>query len=271
MELRERNRGELYVELVQRRLMRFAAWMEDRGVICLSKVDHQNLRKFLDETLKGRAASYQRCWWTSVKGLLNFHEHPLGTKFHYYATGRDREVHWMTPAQMDFLLSQKLTPREGLMVCAGLYAGLRRCEVLRLTMADLYIAWRTGELSVYGKRKVRSVPIHPDFRLAIQTYLSSVGYGPGERALQICPKHYNAIMRGLGRRTGVPCQSHVLRRSFIRFLNSKRVPMPTIMAISGHSNQETTMAYICAPMDDMKEAVMEIPSRHAQKTVQMTT
>jgi len=63
----------------------------------------------------------------------------------------------------------------------------------------------------------------------------------------------------------------VLRRSFIRFLNSKGVPLPTIMAISGHSNQETTMAYIGAPMDDMREAVMEIPSRLVREGVQITT
>jgi len=130
--------------------------------------------------------------------------------------------------------------------------------VLRLTMADLYIAWQSGEMSVFGKRKVRSVPIHPDFRLAIEAYLGSVDYGPGERALQVCPKYYNTIMRELGRRTGIPCQAHVLRRSFIRFLNSKRVPMPTIMAIAGHSNQETTMRYIGQPMDDMREAIEQI-------------
>jgi len=157
-DMRERNRSAGYIEMVDGRLSYFAVWMEGHGVTCLSGVDHQNLRVFLDESLKGKAASYQRYCWTILKGFLQFQEHSLGKKFHYYATGRQREVRWISAEQMDFLLTQKLTPREGLMVCAGLYAGLRRCEVLRLTMADLYIAWQTGKASIYGKGRAGLCP-----------------------------------------------------------------------------------------------------------------
>ena len=270
-EMRERNRCLGYIEMLEGRLGHFAAWMEEHDVACLSKIDHENLSQYIAETFKGKAASYQRYCWNVLKSFLRFHKLELGDKYHYWATGRDRQVKWIDPAQMDFLLRQKLTAREGVMVCAGLYAGLRRIEVLRLTMADFYIAWQTGKLSVWAKGKVRSVPVHPDLREAIEVYLGSVDYGPGERALQIHEDTYNVILRRLERRTGIPCQSHVLRRSFLRFLNSKGVPLPTISAIAGHSTSETTLRYIGAPMDDMQEAILQVPSRHVRQTVQILT
>lgn len=258
--------------MLEGRLGHFAAWMERQGITCLSDVGHENLSQYIAETFKGKAASYQTYCWNVLKGFLRFNRHALGDKYHYWATGRDRQVRWLDEEQTDFLLSQKLTPAEGLIVCAGLYAGLRRIEVLRLKMADLYIAWQTGRLSVWAKGKVRPIPVHPDFRLAIEVYLGSVDYGPGEQALQMHEDHYNVILRRLERRTGVPCgASHVLRRTFLRFLNSKGVPLPTISAIAGHSSSEMTLRYIGAPMDDMQEAVLRIPSRLVRPAVQIMT
>jgi len=270
-EMRERNRCPGYIEMLEGRLKHFVTWMEEHRITCLSGVDYENLSEYIAETFKGKAASYQRYCWNVLKSFLRFHNHNLGQKYHYTATGRDRRVKWMTPDQMDFILAQELTPREGLILCAGLYAGLRRIEVLRLTVADLRLAWQTAELTVWAKGKVRPVPVHPDFELAIRTYLDSVKYGPGEKALQIHEDTYSRILRDLEQRTGVPCASHVQRRSFLRFLNSKGVPLPTISAIAGHSSSETTLRYIGQPMDDMKEAVMEIPSRHVRPAVQITT
>jgi integrase/recombinase XerD len=270
-EMRERNRCQGYIEMVGGRLSHFANWMEEHGVTCLSGIGHEVLSEYIAESFKGKAASYQRYWWNVIKSFLRFHKHDLGEKYHYWATGRDRQVKWISPEQMDFLLSQKLTPREGLMVCAGLYAGLRRIEVLRLTMADLYIAFQTGNLSVWAKGKVRPVPVHPDLRMAIEVYLGSVDHGPGEKALQIHEDTYNRIMKSLEQRTGVPCASNVLRRSFLRFLNKKGVPLATISAIAGHSTSEMTLRYIGSPMDEMQEAILQIPSRHVRPTVQIST
>ena len=258
--------------MVEGRLKFFASWMADHGVYCLGRMKHEHLTEFLEDGLKGKAASYQTYTWTTVKSFLRWCDHPLGRKYHYSPTGRDRQVVWMTPEQMDFLLSQRLTPREGLIVCAGLYAGLRRCEVMRLTIADLSIAWTHGRLSVRGKGgKIRPVPVHPDFQEAIGVYLASVDREPGEKALPFTEDHYSVILQKLQERTGIPCASHVLRRSFLRFLNKKGVPIATISAIAGHSSTEMTLRYIGAPMDDMQAAIEEIPSRYVRKTVHLST
>lgn len=270
-EMTERNMSQGYIEMTRGRLGHFAAWMERHGITCLSDVDHESLSDYIGETFKGKAASYQQYCWNVVKAFLRFHKQQLGDKYHYHPTGRDRQVMWLDSEQMDFLLSQRLTPREALIVCAGLYAGLRRIEVLRLTVADLQIASQTGKLSVWAKGKVRPVPVHPDLRLVMQAYLASVDYAPGERALQIHEDHYNVILRNLGRRTGVPCAAHVFRRSFLRFLNAKQVPLATISAIAGHSSSEMTLRYIGAPMDDMEKAVMAVPSRFVRPGVQIST
>jgi integrase len=271
-DMEERNRCPGYIEMAKGRLKRFATWMEEHDVTCVSDVDYKNLTEFLTATLKGKAASYQAFCWNILRSFLRFNEHELAQKYHYTPNGRGRQVKWMTPEQMDFLMSQKLTPREALILCAGLYAGLRRIELLRLTVADFQIALQTGELSVFAKGKVRPIPLHPDLRYAMECYLETVDYGPGEKALQIHEDTLSRILKHLGERIGVPCASHVNRRSCFRFLNKKGVPLGTISAIAGHSNSETTLRYIGQPMDDMKDAIMEIPTRLVRHVgVQITT
>lgn len=268
-DMRERNLSNGYIEMTKGRLGHFATWMDEHEIFSLSGVDHETLTRYLTDALRGKAASYQTYVWHIVKSFLKAQDHPLGEKYRYFAYGRGRHVRWLTLEQIDFLLSQRLSPREGLMVCAGLYAGLRRIEVLRLSIADLHLALRTGELSVWAKNKVRTVPVHPDLKLAIEVYLSSVDIGPGARALPFTQDHYSKILKDLEHRTGIPCASHILRRSFIRMLNKRGVPIATICAIAGHSSPETTLRYIGQPKDDMTDAILSIPSRVWTKNAQI--
>jgi len=256
-DMREKNLCQAYIVMTRGRLNDFALWMEDRGVICCSKVDTKLLAEYM-ETYRCNAASYQSYCWNVIRGFLRFHEHPLANKFRWKAQGRDRQVKWLTEDQMDFLLSSPLSPREALMVTAGLLGMLRRIEVLRLKVADLLVAQETGTLSVWAKGKVRSVPVHPDFRMAIAVYLNSVDLGPGNKALPFGQDNYCKVLRDLEARVGIPCQAHTLRRTGLRLLNKRGVPLATISAIAGHSNPETTMRYIGQPIDDMRKAIWEI-------------
>lgn len=259
-DMREKNLCRDYISMTRGRCNDFALWMEERGVTCLSKVDAALLAEFMD-TYRRNAASYQAFCWNSVKNLLKHNEHPLAYKFRWKPQGRDRQVRWLTEEQIDFLLSRPLSPREALMVTAGVLGMLRRIEMLRLKTADLLLARETGILSVWAKGKVRSVPVHPDFRKAIDAYLSSVDICPGDDALPFGEDHYCVILKALEARTGIPCQGHTLRRSGLRLLNKRGVPLATISAIAGHSNPETTMRYIGQPIEDMREAIERIGSK----------
>jgi len=260
VEMREKNLCDGYIEMSRGRLKHFCAWMEDHGVTCLGKMKSEHLSQYMD-TYRKNAASYQSYSWNIIRGFLKFHEHPLGRKFRWRAQGRDRQVRWLSEEELDHLLTQPLTPREAFIVCAGSLGMLRRIEVLRLKVSDLQIASKTGRISVWAKGKVRMIPVHPDFKMAIMAYLATLDAKPGESALPISDDHYSRILKQLEIRVGVPCQAHVLRRTGLRMLSKLGVPLPTISAIAGHSNPETTMRYIGAPMDEMTKAINVIPSK----------
>ena len=262
-DMRDRNLCPEYVNSSRLRLSHFASWMEDRGVLCVSNVDTRSLADYLD-SLRTYAASYQALSAVIVRQFLKFHQNPAVLKVRWKPLGRDRQVQWLTEEQLDFLLTQPMTPREAFMITASALGMLRRVEVLRLKLADLHLALKTGRLSVWAKGKVRTVPVHPDFRLAIEGYLKTQDRDMGEPALPVTKAYYWEILEQVHRRTGVPCSSHILRRTGLRMLNSLGVSLPTISAIAGHSDPMTTLRYIGAPLDDMTEAINLIRAKNVQ-------
>ena len=253
-DMRARNLSAEYVNISRMRLYHFAEWMEGEGVVNVNSVDTATLVKYL-ETLRGYSKNYQAAGWNTIRLFLKFHDNPLAMKMKWHPMGRDRQVQWLTEEQLDFLLTQPMTPREAFMVTASALGMLRRIEVLRLNLADLHLARRTGRLSVWAKGKVRTVPVHPDFMLAIEAYLATQDREMGAPALTFKQRRYEQILKEIQRRTGVPCTAHTLRRTGLRMLNSLGVPLPTISAIAGHSDPMTTLRYIGAPIDDMENAI----------------
>ena len=262
-----RNLSEEYVSGSRHRLLRFAEWMEERNVLCVSRLDTATLSEYLESTRR-YSASYQALNWSTIRQFLKYHESPAVSKFKWKPLGRDRQVQWLTEDQFDFLLTQPMTPREAFMITASALGMLRRVEVLRLKLADLHLALKTGHLSVWAKGKVRTIPVHPDLKMSIQAYLATQDREPGEPAIDVSKAYYSTILKGVERRTGVPCTAHVLRRTGLRMLNKLGVPLPTISAIAGHSDPMMTLRYIGQPMDEMTEAINRLCTRSVRQTVE---
>ena len=250
--------------------MQFAEWMEGRNVLAVTRVGPTKLSEYLESTRR-HSASYQALNWSTVRQFLRFHENPVASKLKWKPLGRDRQVQWLTEDQLDFLLTQPMTAREAFMVTASALGMLRRIEVLRLKLADLHLALKTGHLSVWAKGKVRTIPVHPDLRLSIEAYLRTQDRELGEPAMNISREYYSEILKNVERRTGVPCTAHILRRSGLRMLNKLGVPLATISAIAGHSDPLMTLRYIGQPMDEMTEAINRLCTRGVRQTIEPGT
>ncbi len=79
---------------------------------------------------------------------------------------------WLTPEEAEAVFHTPMTPRESLLIGAGLLQGLRRVETLRITVKDARDCLRTGILRVRGKGgKERGIPLHDDFAEILRNYL----------------------------------------------------------------------------------------------------
>lgn len=185
-------------------------------------------------------------------------------------------VDWLTPSQARTVLESDLTPLQDAIVSLELLAGLRRIELLRLTVADVH----PNYIEVHGKGhiggKLRSVPLQDRVKRALDRWLEERKF-----ILESCPdpeyvsnnlfvyRHGRYIypysdVKGTGidrhvklvcHSTGIEFSNHTLRRTFARQLWLSGAPLVTISKILGHTSTEQTLKYIGANADDMQSAI----------------
>lgn len=186
-------------------------------------------------------------------------------------------VNWLTPDQARTILESDLTPIQDAIVSLELCAGLRRIELLRLTVADIHPDY----IEVHGKGhvggKLRSVPIQQRVRLALDRWLAYRSdivqscqdamyvsdalfvYRHGRYIYPYSDVKCTGIDRHLKlvcTSTGIEFAHHTLRRTFARQLWLSGAQLVTIAKILGHKSTEQTLEYIGANHDDMASAMM---------------
>lgn len=186
-------------------------------------------------------------------------------------------VDWLTPEQARTILESDLTPLQDVIISLELCAGLRRIELLRLTLSDIH----PNIIEVRGKGhiggKLRSVPIQERVRVALDRWLEERShiistcndpqyisdnlliYRHGRYIYPYSDVKCTGIDRHLKmvcQATGIDFSNHTLRRTFARQLWLSGAPLVTIAKILGHSTTEQTLEYIGANHDDMASAMM---------------
>ena len=148
--------------------------------------------------------------------------------------------------------------RDAALIALLVGAGLRREEAVTLDLGDLDAAHET--LVVTGKGGVvRSVPLAPGVRRAVQAWLEVRGDGPGPlltpmsktvpRVAVVDPGHrlsVNAVAAAVKRRFGGQDQGvrpHDLRRTFVGDLLDAGADLSAVSKIVGHVNPATTAGY----------------------------
>ncbi len=161
------------------------------------------------------------------------------------------------PAEVTALFAALRTDRDHAMVQSMLLAGLRRCEVLGLTMADL----RPGERRLFiahGKGgHQRIVPISARFFTTAASYYERerprtsatdrvfvVLKGP-RRGQPLSAAGLDEIIRGARTRAGIAhLTCHQLRHTCFTRLHEAGMALEAIQAQAGHASIESTRIYL---------------------------
>ena len=181
-----------------------------------------------------------------------------------YLTDREEEA-------LMAAVSQRGSLRDRTLLVVALHTGLRTEELCGLKREHVHLGWRSGHVSIYGKRnKYREVPLNRTAREALTTYLqtlpnrsaylfpsrkrgaSSPDGGPvGERALVYIVNKYaeRARVRDLSPRD--------LRHRF-GYRMAHTVPLHRLAQLMGHDSLDTTLHYVRGTQQDLQRAVETI-------------
>ena len=130
-------------------------------------------------------------------------------------------------------------------------AGLRISEALSLKRGDVPLG---ATLNVLGKgRKVRSVPLLPAVREAIELYAQQLPFAASRdsslfvsrRGKPMSPREAQALMQMLRSRLGLPERAtpHALRHSFATHLLANGGDLRAVQELLGHASLSTTQTY----------------------------
>jgi integrase len=163
----------------------------------------------------------------------------------------------LTPAEVGALLAALRTYRDRAMVELMLLAGLRRCEVLGLALADV----RPGERRVFvaeGKGgSQRIVPVGSPFFVSLASYLEHerpvesltdkvfVVLKGHRRGRPLSADGLDEILDGARSRAGLAhATCHELRHTCFTRLREAGMALEAIQAQAGHRSIETTRVYL---------------------------
>jgi site-specific recombinase XerD len=162
----------------------------------------------------------------------------------------------LAPEEVDRLIGALRTHRDRAMVLAMVLAGLRRCEVLGLRLADV----RAGDRRLFvaeGKGgHQRVIPVADRFLEALGDYLHDerpatatdrlfvVLKGP-RRGLPLSAEGLDEILTGARRRAGLEhATCHELRHTCLTRLREAGMALEAVQAQAGHRSIESTRVYL---------------------------
>ncbi len=255
--LQEEGYTERYIAQHRHTLSYFQGHCRERMIGTVKLVTSEAALSFLKK-YESYSASYQAKHWVVLRRFLAEYENPALIKVRprIHGTARTR-VDWLTMEECQGILLEPMTPRESLMIGAGLLQGLRRIETLRITVKDARDALRTGILRVRGKGgKERAIPLQDDFSVILRSYLTwldpSVDDVP---ILRIGRSYSETLLQAFCQRHGRKFTFHTMRRSFGRNLWLLGVPIETISELLGHSSIDMTRKYLGIDQSDMRQAL----------------
>ncbi|HEX9907885.1 MAG TPA: hypothetical protein VGB78_05390, partial [Thermoplasmata archaeon] len=219
-DLESKGLSEKYV-LEQGRLLRlFRKFCQDRGANAPTRITPEIVREWV-LGFDDKSATYQRTVEVTLRAFLKFvkNESYLQVKVKLRGHGRIR-VDWLTPNETEEVLGTPMTPIEALMIRGGLLQGLRRCEIMRMTIKDAQKALGTSVLSVKGKGgKGRPVPLHKGFAEALKAYLDRIPeVGLEDPVISVSEDWAAELVVRFSLRFGRRFSTHTLRRTFGRNL-----------------------------------------------------
>lgn len=167
-----------------------------------------------------------------------------------------------TPAELKTMI-EKADPLFRMLILIGLYAGLRREEMLQLRWSNVDWERKTLILGDGWKTKtgrIRVLPLHPQLEEALKSWMAVCG--PSERVVQWDRASHQLsgmFTHFLRKRCGIARGSlHALRHTFITSLAQKDVVGSKVQKLAGHTSGRTTEIYTHLGVTDLSEAVSRL-------------
>lgn len=290
--LQNEDRSDLTIKVYVADVEAFSSWFEKQNqeVLELARVtpsDLRSYRQYLQETLRHKASTVNRklaslaSWLHWAVETEQITSNPM-EKVKYIS--RVRQVpKWLDKNQQyalqramekDLQLAKLRYPKRWLtrrrdvsLVTFMLHTGLRLSETAALTLDDIKISDRSGEVLVrQGKgNKERVVPLKADTREALREWLKVRPQSADnhlwlttevEENDRLTPRAFQRILKRYGQDAGIAnLTPHVLRHTFAKNLADKKVGVEIIARLLGHNNLSTTQIYIQPGQTDLQKAM----------------
>jgi len=186
----------------------------------------------------------------------------------------------LSPAEVNALVAALRTDRDRAMVLAMVLGGLRRCEVLGLTVRDIQVPERSLFVAEGKGGHQRVVPISNVFFAAVGDYLRSerprdtdtdrvfVALKGPTRGRPLSADGIDTILRAARQRAGLDrATCHQLRHTCLTRLREAGMQLEAVQAQAGHASIESTRIYLHLTddwlADEYRRAAERIDADHA--------
>ena len=164
-------------------------------------------------------------------------------------------------------------PRDRVLALLPIYAGLRVSETVALDTDDVRLSARKGNLRVRGKgTTVRDLPLHPQLRTDLQTWLEERPGWPGaitsnalllnRRGRRLSVRGASDIIRAIAVGANLDDQhitAHVGRHTFATTLIRGGTDLVTVADMLGHARLDTVRLYTHPSAADRERALNLLP------------
>lgn len=159
--------------------------------------------------------------------------------------------------------AKRWAQRDYALIMLLLNTGLRAGEVCALTVGDITLSDRKGQVMVRSGKgtKQRLLPLNQPVREALSGWLKLRPASPktqvflGQRGDALTESALRRILDALSRRADVDASPHTLRHTFGKRLVDNGITLEKVATLMGHSNLNTTRIYITPGQQDLERAV----------------
>lgn len=242
-----------------------------------SNLDRDTLKKLVALMRSKYSVTTQKDYLAALKKMCILQKNHVFDEYRVmFPVDTRPNVDWLTYEQAVAVMNAWKLPVDDMIVTLELLHGLRRVEVIRLRLQDVFLD--EGYIEVRGKGraggKLRTVPMHPDFKRAYERWMKErneilsgyVGEIPDNLLIyrkgsnvrpyeEIKGRSIDDHIQTLSATLGIEFSNHTLRRTFGRELYRSGVDITVIATIYGHSSTTQTLKYLGLNLDDMAEAM----------------
>ncbi|MFN8504276.1 tyrosine-type recombinase/integrase [Kouleothrix sp.] len=159
------------------------------------------------------------------------------------------------------------TRRDEALILTGLYAGLRACELANLRWSAVDLAGLVINIRLSKMGKGRSVPMHSALADVLSAWRELQALDDNAPVFSLDgkplrPARPGKIVARISAKCGVQFTTHMLRHTFATWTLRKSGNLYAVSKSLGHSQVRQTEIYVSAAVEDLREAVEQLPDIH---------